>query len=75
VKLASQPATGDRRIAISVSIGRQIRPPLRHSITPFPHPPVPFGSHNRLSPKLFSLLQIRFFGSKTAFTQSLQGFF
>jgi hypothetical protein len=50
-------------------------PPLHHSITPFLHPPVPFGSQTRLSCKLFSLLQIRFFGSKTAFTQSLQGSF
>jgi hypothetical protein len=32
-------------------------------------------SQNRLPAKLFSLLQIRFFGGKTAFTGSAQGFF
>jgi hypothetical protein len=32
-------------------------------------------SQNRVPARLFSLLQIRFFGGKTAFTGSLQGFF
>ena len=35
----------------------------------------PAGSQTRLFTKLFSLLQIRFFGGKTAFTGSAQGFF
>jgi len=55
------------------SAQHSITPPLHHSITPFARPP--FGSQTRLSPKLFSLLQIRFFGRKTTFTQSVQSFF
>jgi hypothetical protein len=35
----------------------------------------PFGSKNRLSPKLFSLLQIGFFGAEGHFPLYLQGFF
>ena len=57
----------------SPPIAGQIRPPLLHSNTPRSHPSA--GSPTRLSDKLFSLLQIRFFGGKTAFTGSLQGFF
>jgi hypothetical protein len=37
--------------------------------------PIPAGSQTRLSPKLFSLLQIALFRFWTPFTQSLQGFF
>jgi hypothetical protein len=34
-----------------------------------------FGRQKALFPKLFSLLQIRFFGDKRGFTGCLQGFF
>jgi len=49
-----------------------------HSITPPLHDsvcPPPLWQPNPPFPKLFSLLQIRFFGGKTAFTECLQGFY
>ena len=46
---------------------------FHHSPFTIHHSAFPSGSQNRLPARLFSLLQIRFFGRKTAFTRSLQG--
>jgi hypothetical protein len=57
-------------VILSKSSRHSSTPALQHSAFP-----LPTGSQPPLSSKLFSLLQIHFFGGKTPFTGSLQGFF